>query len=175
MTFLYVTHDQEEALTMSDHVAVFNEGKIEQIGSPNEVYEHPATEFVAGFVGTSNILERGGKRFSVRPERIELQRHAASPATIADVIFVGAFTRILVDTDAGERLTVVRQNDGSRSSRAPASTSAGATRTRTRSNPPTHTRAGGQMTKRMWALLAILAVAARVPRGRRVEGRAAAR
>ena len=72
MTFLYVTHDQEEALTMSDHVAVFNEGKIEQIGSPNEVYEHPATEFVAGFVGTSNILERGGKRFSVRPERIEL-------------------------------------------------------------------------------------------------------
>ena len=72
MTFLYVTHDQEEALTMSDHVAVFNEGKIEQIGSPTEVYERPATEFVADFVGTSNILERNGKRFSVRPERIEL-------------------------------------------------------------------------------------------------------
>jgi putative spermidine/putrescine transport system ATP-binding protein len=72
MTFLYVTHDQEEALTMSDHVAVFNEGKIEQVGSPNDVYEQPATEFVAGFVGTSNILERDGKRFSVRPERIEL-------------------------------------------------------------------------------------------------------
>ena len=72
MTFLYVTHDQEEALTMSDHVAVFNEGRIEQVGSPSEVYERPATEFVAGFVGTSNILERGGRRFSVRPERIEL-------------------------------------------------------------------------------------------------------
>ena len=74
MTFLYVTHDQEEALTMSDHVAVFNEGRIEQVGSPEEIYERPATEFVAGFVGTSNILERDGRRFSVRPERIALER-----------------------------------------------------------------------------------------------------
>jgi putative spermidine/putrescine transport system ATP-binding protein len=112
MTFLYVTHDQEEALTMSDHVAVFNEGKIEQVGSPNEVYERPATEFVAGFVGTSNILERGGKRFSVRPERIELNGNGEA-GVVADVVFVGAFTRILVDTDAGDKLTVVRQNDGS--------------------------------------------------------------
>jgi putative spermidine/putrescine transport system ATP-binding protein len=112
MTFLYVTHDQEEALTMSDHVAVFNEGKIEQVGSPSEVYEHPATEFVAGFVGTSNILERDGKRFSVRPERIELNG-SGEAGVVADVVFVGAFTRILVDTDAGDQLTVVRQNDGS--------------------------------------------------------------
>jgi putative spermidine/putrescine transport system ATP-binding protein len=113
MTFLYVTHDQEEALTMSDHVAVFNEGRIEQVGTPNDIYERPATEFVAGFVGTSNILEREGRRFSVRPERIELNGRG-EPATIADIVFVGAFTRILVDTDAGERLTVVRANDGSR-------------------------------------------------------------
>jgi putative spermidine/putrescine transport system ATP-binding protein len=113
MTFLYVTHDQEEALTMSDHVAVFNEGRIEQIGSPSDVYERPATEFVAGFVGTSNILERGGRRFSVRPERIELNGRGEG-ATVADTVFVGAFTRILLDTDAGERLTVVRANDGSR-------------------------------------------------------------
>jgi putative spermidine/putrescine transport system ATP-binding protein len=112
MTFLYVTHDQEEALTMSDHVAVFNEGRIEQIGTPGEIYERPATEFVAGFVGTSNIIERGGRRISVRPERIALNGHG-EPATVADVVFVGAFTRYLVDTDAGERLTVVRQNDGS--------------------------------------------------------------
>jgi putative spermidine/putrescine transport system ATP-binding protein len=112
MTFLYVTHDQEEALTMSDHVAVFNEGKIEQMGSPSEIYERPATEFVAGFVGISNILERNGKRFSVRPERIELNGNG-EPGVVADVIFVGAFTRILVDTDAGDKLTVVRQNDGS--------------------------------------------------------------
>jgi len=113
MTFLYVTHDQEEALTMSDHVAVFNEGRIEQVGTPNDVYERPATEFVAGFVGTSNILERDGRRFSVRPERIELNGRGEA-ATVADIVFVGAFTRILVDTDAGERLTVVRANDGSR-------------------------------------------------------------
>jgi putative spermidine/putrescine transport system ATP-binding protein len=121
MTFVYVTHDQEEALTMSDHVAVFNEGRIEQVGSPSDVYARPATEFVAGFVGTSNILERDGQRVSVRPERIELngagvgstEPESHEPATVADVVFVGAFTRILVDTDAGERLTVVRQNDGS--------------------------------------------------------------
>jgi putative spermidine/putrescine transport system ATP-binding protein len=112
MTFLYVTHDQEEALTMSDHVAVFNNGRIEQVGTPNDVYERPTTEFVAGFVGTSNILERHGRRFSVRPERIELNG-SGEPGTVADVVFVGAFTRILVDTDNGERLTVVRQNDGS--------------------------------------------------------------
>ena len=112
MTFLYVTHDQEEALTMSDHVAVFNEGRIVQVGTPTEIYEQPATEFVAGFVGTSNILERSGRRFSVRPERIQMNG-SGEPATIADVVFVGAFTRYLVDTDNGERLTVVRQNDGS--------------------------------------------------------------
>jgi putative spermidine/putrescine transport system ATP-binding protein len=112
MTFLYVTHDQEEALTMSDHVAVFNEGRVEQVGSPKEIYERPATEFVAGFVGTSNILEREGRRFSVRPERIEMNG-GGEPATVADVVFVGSFTRYLVQTDRGDRLTVVRQSDGS--------------------------------------------------------------
>jgi putative spermidine/putrescine transport system ATP-binding protein len=111
MTFLYVTHDQEEALTMSDHLAVFSDGKIEQVGAPADVYERPATEFVAGFVGTSNILERDGRRFSVRPERIELNG-SGEPGVVSDVVFVGAFIRILVDTDAGDRLTVVRQNDG---------------------------------------------------------------
>jgi putative spermidine/putrescine transport system ATP-binding protein len=119
MTFIYVTHDQEEALTMSDHVAVFNEGRIEQVGTPTDVYARPATEFVAGFVGTSNILERNGRRFSVRPERIELngtdvgstESATHEPATVADTVFVGAFTRILVDTEAGERLTIVKQND----------------------------------------------------------------
>src|SRR5438876_1080996 len=64
ITFVYVTHDQEEALTMSDRLAVFSEGRIEQIGTPAEVYEHPQTEFVAGFVGVSNVLERAGRRFT---------------------------------------------------------------------------------------------------------------
>src|SRR5207249_6556371 len=72
MTFLYVTHDQEEALTMSDRIAVFNQGLIEQVGSPAEVYERPRTEFVAGFVGVSNVLERAGRRFTVRPEKIHM-------------------------------------------------------------------------------------------------------
>jgi putative spermidine/putrescine transport system ATP-binding protein len=111
MTFLYVTHDQEEALTMSDHVAVFNDGRIEQIGTPAAVYERPATEFVAGFVGTSNILERNGRRISVRPERIQLDG-VGEPATIDDVVYVGAFTRYRVSTLTGEHVTVVRANDG---------------------------------------------------------------
>src|SRR3712207_310362 len=73
ITFVYVTHDQEEALTMSDRLAVFNEGRIEQVGSPEEVYEHPASEFIAGFVGVSNVLERAGRRFTVRPEKVRIR------------------------------------------------------------------------------------------------------
>ena len=116
MTFIYVTHDQEEALTMSDRLAVFNEGRIEQMGAPAEVYERPATEFVAGFVGTSNIVERDGRRLCVRPERISFAEDGEQ-ATISDVVFVGAFTRYLVETARGERLAVVQQND--RRPRAP--------------------------------------------------------
>jgi putative spermidine/putrescine transport system ATP-binding protein len=108
ISFIYVTHDQEEALTMSDQIAVFNHGRIEQLGAPAEVYEQPATEFVAGFVGTSNILERDGKRIVIRPERIDFAQEG-QPATIEDVVFVGAFTRYLVVTDEGERLSVVQQ------------------------------------------------------------------
>src|SRR5215217_6723651 len=111
ITFLYVTHDQEEALTMSDRLAVFNAGRVEQVGTPVEVYERPLTEFVAGFVGVSNILERDGRRVSVRPERIVVGERG-EPATVADVVFVGAFIRYGVVLDGGERLTVVRQNEG---------------------------------------------------------------
>ena len=79
ITFVYVTHDQEEALTMSDRLAVFNEGRIAQLGAPAEVYEHPASEFIAGFVGVSNVLERDGRRFTVRPEKIRLLGEGESP------------------------------------------------------------------------------------------------
>ncbi len=72
ITFIYVTHDQDEALTMSDRIAVFNEGRVEQVGAPAEIYERPATRFVGGFVGISNVLERDGNRFTVRPEKIRL-------------------------------------------------------------------------------------------------------
>jgi putative spermidine/putrescine transport system ATP-binding protein len=69
ITFVYVTHDQDEALTMSDRLAVFNQGRIEQLGAPAEVYERPQSAFVAGFVGVSNVLERDGARYAVGPRR----------------------------------------------------------------------------------------------------------
>jgi putative spermidine/putrescine transport system ATP-binding protein len=118
LTFIYVTHDQEEALTMSDRLAVFSEGRIEQVGAPAEVYERPATEFVAGFVGVSNVLERNGRRFTVRPEKIRMLTEAESPESgdtveagrIHEVVYVGMFTRYIVELDSGGELTVVRQN-----------------------------------------------------------------
>ena len=118
LTFVYVTHDQEEALTMSDRLAVFRDGKIEQVGAPAEVYEHPVSEFIAGFVGISNVLERGGRRFTVRPEKIRLLGDGEDPARgasveegrIRDVVYVGAITRYHVELDAGGELTVVSQN-----------------------------------------------------------------
>jgi len=113
MTFLYVTHDQEEALTMSDHLAVFNQGRIEQVGAPADVYERPATEFVAGFVGTSNILERNGRTFTVRPEKIVMvdgEQGEGEPGRIRDVIYLGAVTRYVVALDGGGELVALRQN-----------------------------------------------------------------
>jgi putative spermidine/putrescine transport system ATP-binding protein len=113
LTFVYVTHDQEEALTMSDRLAVFNEGRIEQLGTAAEVYEHPATEFVAGFVGISNVLERDGRRFTVRPEKIQMHFDAdgkGEPGRVRDVVYVGMFTRYIVELESGGELAVVRQN-----------------------------------------------------------------
>jgi len=113
ITFVYVTHDQEEALTMSDRLAVFNEGKIEQVGSPADVYEHPQTAFVAGFVGVSNILERDGRTITIRPEKIRMRDEAAGqgePGAVREVVYVGMVTRFVVDLDAGGQLVVVRQN-----------------------------------------------------------------
>jgi putative spermidine/putrescine transport system ATP-binding protein len=118
ITFVYVTHDQDEALTMSDRVAVFNEGRIEQVGPPAEVYEHPVTEFVAGFVGVSNLLERDGRTISVRPEKIRILRDADRPdpgahvetGTIREVVYAGMATRYIVELEAGGSLTVVVQN-----------------------------------------------------------------
>jgi putative spermidine/putrescine transport system ATP-binding protein len=113
ITFIYVTHDQEEALTMSDRIAVFNAGRIEQIGSPSEVYERPQTEFVAGFVGVSNVIERDGRRFTVRPEKIHLLPADAAGGEggeILEAVYVGAITRYTVALDAGGRLEVLEQN-----------------------------------------------------------------
>jgi putative spermidine/putrescine transport system ATP-binding protein len=117
ITFLYVTHDQDEALTMSDRIAVFNQGRIEQIGTPAEVYEHPATPFVSGFVGTSNVLEREGRRFTIRPEKVRLlgpddprQGLVTERGVIRGVAYAGSVTRYQVELEAGGELQAVRQN-----------------------------------------------------------------
>jgi putative spermidine/putrescine transport system ATP-binding protein len=126
ITFIYVTHDQEEALTMSDRLAVFNAGRIEQVDSPAEVYERPATAFVAGFVGTSNLL-RGdvaqavvgeAGTFTVRPEKIRLAEPSDPVADdetgalgrIRRVVYLGPDTRYIVALDAGAELVVTEQN-----------------------------------------------------------------
>jgi putative spermidine/putrescine transport system ATP-binding protein len=118
ITFVYVTHDQEEALTMSDRVAVFNNGRIEQVGSPVDIYDQPTTGFVAGFVGVSNLIERDGRHLAIRPERIELlpagsaapPGAVAEPGAITDVVFLGMMTRYTVALDAGGTLIAVRPN-----------------------------------------------------------------
>jgi putative spermidine/putrescine transport system ATP-binding protein len=126
ITFVYVTHDQGEALSMSDRVAVFNRGRIEQIGSPAEIYEHPATAFVAGFVGVSNLLSGPAATavtgrpdpVAIRPEKIHMapagSLHPAAAGgtsgTIAAVLYFGASTRYVVNLAGGGELTVIEQN-----------------------------------------------------------------
>jgi putative spermidine/putrescine transport system ATP-binding protein len=119
ITFVYVTHDQEEALTMSDRLAVIESGKVEQVGSPVEVYERPASEFVAGFIGVSNLIDRDGQRVTIRPEKVHLlvdvEEHPPAGAhveagVIADVVYLGPVTRYLIELDGGGSLAAVRQN-----------------------------------------------------------------
>ncbi|HEY7452333.1 MAG TPA: ABC transporter ATP-binding protein [Candidatus Limnocylindria bacterium] len=126
ITFIYVTHDQDEALTMSDRLAVFNRGFIEQVGTPADTYEHPATTFVAGFVGTSNLLRDDVARavigrngmFTVRPEKIRIGDPAEQPAEdeysalgeVREVVYLGSDTRYIVSLDAGGELVVTEQN-----------------------------------------------------------------
>ena len=128
ITFVFVTHDQHEALSMSDRVAVFNHGRIEQVGTPRQIYEHPSTAFVAGFVGTTNLLpaetahrllgsETNG---TVRPERIRLAAPDAevpdgavgADGHIEEVLYLGADTRYVVALDHGSTMVVSRPNTG---------------------------------------------------------------
>ena len=126
ITFVFVTHDQEEALTMSDRVAVFNAGRVEQLGAPAEIYERPSTTFVAGFVGTSNLLRGGAARavigsdgvFSVRPEKIRVVPldvepkgdESAADGVVKEVVYAGPITRLVVGLDAGGDLVALHQN-----------------------------------------------------------------
>ncbi len=128
ITFVFVTHDQEEALTMSDRIAVFNEGRVEQVATPVELYERPTSSFVAGFVGTSNLLDGevarelmgAGGPFVVRPEKVQLVAPAdaptadaetcVAPGVVREVVYLGATTHSVVQLDAGATLTVSHQN-----------------------------------------------------------------
>ena len=128
ITFVFVTHDQEEALTMSDRIAVFNEGRIQQLATPFELYEQPASAFVAGFVGTSNLLEGGvakelvgeGGTFVIRPEKLVMTAESdapphdpetcLAPGVVREVVYLGASTHSVVELDAGATLTVAHQN-----------------------------------------------------------------
>jgi spermidine/putrescine transport system ATP-binding protein len=110
-TFVYVTHDQEEALAMSDRIAVMNGGLVEQVGNPREIYETPASDFVADFVGTVNVLDLAGGRVSVRPERIRILREGGQlDGVVADVVYLGVYRQFHVDTTAG-RVVSVRLSD----------------------------------------------------------------
>jgi putative spermidine/putrescine transport system ATP-binding protein len=119
ITFLYVTHDQEEAMAMSDRIAIMNKGVIEQVGSPKEIYELPASAFVASFIGTSNVIVRGGRTQSLRPERLRLlaanattpDGTLAEPGLVVDVVYLGPVTRIYVHLASGDDLVAVQTND----------------------------------------------------------------
>lgn len=117
ITFVYVTHDQDEALTMSDRIAVFNRGRIEQLSSPRDLYEHPVNEFVAGFVGVSNVIERDGRRFTIRPEKIRLitgpegrDGLLTERGRIIESAYVGMVTRITIELERGGTVQVAVQN-----------------------------------------------------------------
>jgi putative spermidine/putrescine transport system ATP-binding protein len=127
ITFIFVTHDQEEAMRMSDRIAVFNHGKIEQIGTPREVYESPASSFVASFLGVSNLISGpkakelfGSEQMvNVRPERIKLLKESSKvsegeigvKAVITDVAYTGANTLYVLESDGGLRLVATRLNE----------------------------------------------------------------
>jgi len=124
ITFIYVTHDQEEALTMSDRLAVFSHGQVEQVGTPSDIYENPRNAFVAGFVGTSNVISGGlaaqltgsPAPFTVRPEKISRSDEGGTDrvgvdGAIAEAVYLGMYTRFKVKLDGGEVLELAEQNE----------------------------------------------------------------
>jgi putative spermidine/putrescine transport system ATP-binding protein len=126
-TFIYVTHDQEEALSMSDRIVIMRDGAIEQVGTPKELYERPINRFTAGFLGKSNFIERAGKTYALRPEKIDLRAgnghaDARMSGTLRSVTYFGSMQRIIVDTDEGTEIEVdidmwrnqVQLNEGDR-------------------------------------------------------------
>ena len=127
ITFIFVTHDQEEAMRMSDRIAVFNEGSIEQVGTPAEVYERPQTKFVASFLGVSNVFSGDDAKaifgsptmVNIRPERIKLvpadtKLKAGESGVVGSIIeasYIGATTIYLIQTESGQRVIATRLNE----------------------------------------------------------------
>jgi ABC-type Fe3+/spermidine/putrescine transport system ATPase subunit len=118
VTFVYVTHDQEEALAMSDRVAVMNRGRIEQVGTPREIYDRPATPFVADFIGETNFIERDGETLAVRPERMQVTRdgsrgpHDGLIGEVVTTMVIGPAVQCLVRGDDGQEVLVRQQRNG---------------------------------------------------------------
>jgi len=113
-TFVYVTHDQEEALAMSDRVAVMSGGRIEQIAVPREIYDAPATRFVADFIGETNFIRQDGRTVAVRPEQVQLGRNGSGiPGEVVTTMVVGPAIQLIVRTGDGQEVLVRRQRTGS--------------------------------------------------------------
>jgi ABC-type Fe3+/spermidine/putrescine transport system ATPase subunit len=121
VTLVFVTHDQEEALAMSDRIAVMNRGKVEQVGTPTEIYERPRTRFVADFIGEINILEEGGRLRALRPEKIRLvaAEGARLSGTVETSNYLGGSTLLRVRPTSGPSMLVRETHAGERASRTP--------------------------------------------------------
>jgi ABC-type Fe3+/spermidine/putrescine transport system ATPase subunit len=121
ITFVYVTHDQEEALALSDRVAVMNDGRIEQLASPREIYDAPATRFVADFIGDTNFIEHNGTRYAVRPERIDISRNGGTGlrGEVVTAMVIGPAMQCLVKTDDGQEVLVRQQRTSKAGADAP--------------------------------------------------------
>ena len=121
VTLVFVTHDQEEALAMSDRIAVMNGGRVEQVGTPTEIYERPRTRFVADFIGEINILQEGGRLRALRPEKIRLvaAEGARLSGTVETSNYLGGSTLLRVRPTTGPSMLVRETHAGERASRAP--------------------------------------------------------
>ena len=111
LTVMFVTHDQEEAMAISDRIAVMRQGHMEQVGKPEEIYDHPKTRFVAEFIGEMNFIEENGSAFAVRPEDVTLQHDQNGKYEILQMMSLGHYTQAIVKKSEKEMLKVFLEKD----------------------------------------------------------------
>lgn len=111
LTVIFVTHDQEEAMAISDRIAVMRRGYMEQVGKPEEIYDHPKTRFVAEFIGEMNFIEENGSLFAVRPEDVTLQHDQNGKYEIFQMMSLGHYTQAIVKKSDKEMLKVFLEKD----------------------------------------------------------------